>query len=70
MKALSCDSAFKYWLNAMHCTSECCDGWCSCTYTTDMVDPSISDPSIPLDIDGNPILSLLIPIRETSYLSK
>ena len=24
--------------------------------TTDMVDPSISDPSIPLDIDGNSIL--------------
>ena len=29
LKALSCDSAFKYWLNAMHCSSDCCGGWCS-----------------------------------------
>ena len=52
LKALSCDSAFKYWLNAMHCSSECCDGWCNCTYTTDMVDLSDSDSEFEMEMDG------------------
>ena len=52
LKALSCDSAFKYWLNAMHCTSECCGGWCNCTYTTDMVDLPDSDSDFEMEMDG------------------
>ena len=53
LHALSCDSAFKYWLNAMHCSSECCGGWCACTYTTDMVDlPADSDSDFEMEMDG------------------
>ena len=50
LKALSCDSMAKYWLNAMHCSSECCGGWCSCEYTTDMVEISDSDSDFELEL--------------------
>ena len=51
-RALSCEALAKYWLNAMHCSSECCDGWCSCTYTTDMVDLPDSDSDFEMEMEG------------------
>ena len=51
VSALSCDSLAKYWLNAMHCSSQCCGGWSSCEYTTDMVDIE-SDSDFELEMDG------------------
>ena len=53
LHALSCDSAFKYWLNAMHCSSDCCGGWTSCTYSTDKVDVAPdSDSDFEMEMEG------------------
>ena len=50
---LSCDALAKYWLNAMHCSSDCCGGWTSCEYTTELVEPSRdSDSNFELEFTG------------------
>ncbi len=50
VSALSCESLWKYVLNASRCTSTCGD-ICECGCETDIVDPG-SDSDFSVDVDS------------------
>ena len=52
IRALSCEALAKYWLNVMHCESSCCGDWCSCVYTTDLVEPSRDESDFEVELIG------------------
>ena len=43
VKGFSCESFAKYCCNAMHIKSDCCDGLCTFSYDTDLVEVNGSD---------------------------
>ena len=51
VKSLSCEAFAKYCCNAMHIKSDCCDGWCTFSYDTDMVEIDGSDSEYELESD-------------------
>ena len=51
VKAFSCQALAKYCCNAMHIRSDCCEGLCTFSYDTDMVEVSGSDSEYELESD-------------------
>ena len=51
VKSFSCESFAEYCCNAMHVKSDCCDGFCSFSYDTDLVE--ISDADSEYELESN-----------------
>ena len=51
VKSLSCESFAKYCCHAMHIKRDCCDGWCTFSYDTDLVDVNGYDSEYEMESD-------------------
>ena len=52
IKAMSCDSMWKYCCNAQHLKSRCCGDFCEVEYDTEMVDIPEENSEYSIEVDG------------------